>query len=293
MNIKLWTLALVITLASMVYQRKTGPTHPLSGRVRAGQTTIKYTLERSHGGPGDQRVFVQVPDTSVTGYLVYRRYKTADPWTKLPLQRVQNGLQARLPHQPPAGKLEYHLELLDSGRRIYIPGDENVVTRFKGAVPGKVLLLHIVFMVTAMLLSTRAGLEALFSRRDGAFHKRLVRYTFWATGFMFIGGLIFGPVVQKYAFGAWWTGFPLGTDLTDNKTLIAFVFWLGTAFFAVRKKRIRWGVVLASLVTLVIFAIPHSMHGSELDYEKMEQESGEVSFDKGTTRGEDGRAVQK
>jgi hypothetical protein len=38
--------------------------------------------------------------------------------------------------------------------------------------------------------------------------------------------MILGPVVQKFAFGEYWTGFPFGTDLTDNKTLIAFIGWI-------------------------------------------------------------------
>ncbi|MBN1996230.1 hypothetical protein JW935_01675 [candidate division KSB1 bacterium] len=267
----LWILAFLVTASSMVYQRKTGPTQPITGSVPAGNTIVKYTLERSHGGDDGQRVFIQIPDTSVAGFLVFRRYKTTDQWTKIPLVHVKDGMEAWLPHQPPAGKLEYHIELLDKGRKIVIPSGENVVTRFKGAVPEFLLLSHIVFMVTAMLVSTRAGLEALFSSRNN--NLSLARYTYFSTALLFIGGMIFGAFVQKHAFGAYWTGFPFGMDLTDNKTLIALLFWLVTTGFAMKRKNIRWGVVLASVVTLVIFAVPHSMHGSELDYQKIDQKS--------------------
>jgi hypothetical protein len=37
--------------------------------------------------------------------------------------------------------------------------------------------------------------------------------------------MILGPVVQYYAFGEFWTGVPFGWDLTDNKTLVAVIFW--------------------------------------------------------------------
>ena len=38
--------------------------------------------------------------------------------------------------------------------------------------------------------------------------------------------MILGPIVQYYAFGDLWTGIPFGWDLTDNKTLIALIFWI-------------------------------------------------------------------
>jgi hypothetical protein len=76
--------------------------------------------------------------------------------------------------------------------------------------------------------------------------------------------------MQKFAFGVAWSGFPLGMDLTDNKTLIAFLFWI-VALIAGRKgKPARPFVLAASLVTLLIFLIPHSLRGSELDYSKMQ-----------------------
>ena len=58
--------------------------------------------------------------------------------------------------------------------------------------------------------------------------------------------------------------FPMGFDLTDNKTLIAFVFWLIAVVGNVKKDR-RYLTLLAGLVMLVIFSIPHSVKGSELD----------------------------
>ena len=32
--------------------------------------------------------------------------------------------------------------------------------------------------------------------------------------------------VQKAAFGAYWTGFPFGYDLTDNKTVLMWLAWV-------------------------------------------------------------------
>jgi hypothetical protein len=259
-NVGLWLLAIAITLASAVYQRVTGPTYPLSGETELSGSRVSYQLLRSHGGPGDQPVAVIVPDTTVSGILVWRRYKTDDPWTQQRLVRVDDRLTGALPHQPPAGKIEYHIEVAKNGKRRMIPIDENVVTRFKGDVPQTVLVPHVLLMFLGMLISTRAGLEALARGR------RMDLYAFLAAVFILAGGMIYGPIVQKYAFGAYWTGFPLGMDLTDNKTLISMIMWAVALVAIWKNRRPRWWVFAASVATLVIFMIPHSLHGSELKY---------------------------
>ena len=77
--------------------------------------------------------------------------------------------------------------------------------------------------------------------------------------------MILGPIVQYYAFGDLWTGIPFGWDLTDNKTLIAFIFWI-LAVYMNRKTDRPLYTALAAFVLLLVFSIPHSMFGSELDY---------------------------
>ena len=266
----LWILAFLITVFSAGYQRKTGPTYPIEGALLFGESNVEYILLRSHGGDGDQPVEVTVSAPAIKGVVIYKRYKTNDPWTQIPMRRSGEKLVAALPHQPPAGKLEYHIELQHGTEIIAIPDDENVVTRFKAAVPAWALAPHIIFIFLSMLFSTRAGIQALRKKAP-------LWGLMWTTIiFLIIGGFIFGPIVQKFAFGAYWTGFPFGMDLTDNKTLIALVAW-GVAFilFWGNNKR-RLAVLGASIVMFIIFMIPHSMHGSELDYSKLDVEQTQV-----------------
>ena len=183
------------------------------------------------------------------------------------MERRGDRLSGLLPNQPPAGKLEYSVELISGTGRLMIPENGvSVVTRFKGDVPAWALIPHIIFIFFGMLLSTRAGLEAFF-------HDGEVRgFALWALGLLTIGGLVFGPIVQKYAFGAYWTGFPFGMDLTDNKTAIACAAWVvAVASVWNRGYRFthpgrRWFTFAAAVVTFIVFLIPHSMFGSELDY---------------------------
>jgi hypothetical protein len=261
--ILLWTVALLITLASAVYQRLTGPTYPVRGTVRLGGTQVRYNLKRTQGGPGNHQVRVETADAAIAGTVFWKRHKMDEPWTRVPMTRVEGALTAELPHQPPAGKLDYGVELEKAGASVTLPLSGGTVIRFKGDVPTPVLIVHVIAMFSAMLFSTRAGLEALAGGRrlTGLIHSTLL--------LLFAGGLILGPIVQKYAFDAYWTGWPFGQDLTDNKTFVAFAVWAVAMFAMKRSRNPKVWAVGASLITLVVFLIPHSVLGSEFDYSKV------------------------
>lgn len=256
----LWTLAVVVTLGSAVYQRLTGPTHPLRASQTLEGEAVKARLVRSHPGAGDAEV-VAPASREVSGELVWRRYKTRDEWTREAMERRGGELVGLLPHQPPAGKLEYRVVLEKGQERVWLTGAP-VVIRFRGHVPDAVLIVHVVLMFAAMLWSNRAGLELLAPRPEFG------RLAVTALVLMTLGGMVMGPVVQKYAFGEFWTGWPNGTDLTDNKTAVAWIAWI-LAVVAQRRRWARPGVWVgaAAVITLAIYLIPHSLFGSELKYE--------------------------
>jgi hypothetical protein len=252
----LWAVALLITLASAVYQRMTGPTHPLRGQAALGGQEIRYTLPRSQGD-GDAAVRVPAPSSGTEGELAWKRVNSDDAWQSTPMHRENNELVGALPHQPPAGKLAYRVILQQANERVTL-GGAPVIIRFKGEVPAAVLVVHIVCMFFGMLTSTRAGLECF---RPGGNPRALI---LWTIALFTVGGLILGPIVQKYAFGAYWTGWPFGTDLTDNKTAVAWLAWVVVYLKARRQGSAGYWPLAAALLTLVVFGIPHSLFGSEL-----------------------------
>lgn len=261
----LWFLAVMITLFTLVYQRLTGPTYPLSGKSTIGGTEISYELLRTHVTTDDCEVSVPAENPNLEGYVIYKRYKTADAYTQLPMEKKGNMLVAYLPKQPSAGKLAYKVFLVYQGEEISLSGEEPVIIRYKDPVPTWVVITHIVVIFLAFLFSNRAGLEALSPKGNPR------KLAFLATGFLFLGGMILGPIMQKYAFGAFWTGFPFGIDLTDNKTLIALIGWI-IALIASRKgRKVRGWILAAAILTLIVFLIPHSVLGSELKYDELEQ----------------------
>jgi hypothetical protein len=268
--IALWLTAFVLTVAFLVWQKMTGPTYPVRDTVVLGGVEIPVELVRSGDIAEDLEVTIPVAGAAqqgkaVTGQVVWRRYPTEDPWQTLPLVLEEGLLKASLPRQPMAGKLEYRVELESAGARAVVPGDGgHAVARFKGGVPGLVLVFHVTFLVLGFLFSTAGGLEGL---TGGPALKTLARLCF---GCLLVGGLILGPVVQKYAFDAFWTGWPLGDDWTDNKLAVGALFWL-VAIIRTRRSGPgrpagRWWAVLAMVAIFVIFAIPHSIHGSTYDY---------------------------
>ena len=257
-----WSLAVAVTLVVAVYQRVTGPTYPIRGKAAVGGVEIKYSLPRSAETGADAEVALRAP-APFEGRLEWQRLRTADDWTGAALVRAGDRLVGHLPCQPAAGKLAYRVVLTSGGESKTVTGDAPAVLRFKDPVPLGLMIPHVVVMFAGMLLSTAAGLAAIDKKRDP---RRLI---FWTIALLFLGGFVMGPLVQKFAFGVAWAGFPAGTDLTDNKTLVAFLVWVA-AWIAGRKgKAVRPLVIAASLVTLIVFLIPHSLLGSEYKYTPM------------------------
>jgi hypothetical protein len=264
----LWLAAFVLTVLLATFQRMTGPSHPLRGEVVvSGDQAITYRLPRSDRGRGGLRVTVPLPPAGGEARLEWRRYPTNEPFQEIPMEGSGGArLEATIPGQPPAGKVEYRIVMHSGQETLVIPDGEPVVARFRGSVPAAVLVPHILAMFLSMLLSTRALLEVM---RPGA--PRARGLILIAMALLVVGGFILGPIVQKFAFGALWTGWPFGHDLTDNKTLIAILAWLPAALAAASRRPTRLVVILGWVVMMGVFLIPHSMRGSQLDWSQGQQ----------------------
>jgi hypothetical protein len=263
-SVFIWIFAIVFTLAIAIYQRMTGPSYPVRGQVEIGQQEIKYRLIRTYDGSDDAPIKVIAPDTTIKGELKLRRFKSYDTWHVQTMRRSGDTLIGYLPHQEPAGKIMYEVTLVQGDQR-YELMEHPAVLRYKGFVPGYVLLPHIFFIFLAMLFSTLTGLMVIFRGKHTYIYAWITLVT------LALGGMILGPVVQKFSFDAYWTGWPFGYDLTDNKSLVAFIFWIIAVAVMHKKRENRLWPILASIILLVIFLIPHSVLGSEIDFTKEQQ----------------------
>ena len=273
-EIALWGLAALVTVLCFTYQDKTGPTHPLEGEFDTALGTVEFQFLRSETIGTDLRVMVldPVPD-GLSGSVRYRRYSSDDEWTTMPMAPMSftferrgstedlSGIGAALPSLGErAGKYEY-LVFIDDGidEPVSVTGDQPIYARYKAAVPDWAIVLHVLAIFAAMTIAIRTLLEALL---DGDYYRLL-----WATVIsLLIGGFVLGPLVQSYAYGVWWSGVPFGYDWTDNKVLVELAFWLIALFLNRGGRRNRASVVVAGIMTLVVYFIPHSLFGSEYDY---------------------------
>ncbi len=264
-KILFWAIAVILTIFLALYQRITGPTYPLKGEFKLDNKTVKYDLPRSSDGAEHTFVRINMDDPAVVGKLSWKRLKTNDPYSIIEMNLNNGKLEAELPIQPSAGKLEYNVTLQKGGVTVSLPEKTDVVIRFRDPVPSFILYPHILVIFLAMLLSTRTGLE-FFSPKP-----QLKKFTLWTIGLLFVGGFILGPLMQYYAFGALWTGVPFGYDLTDNKTLVAMIAWLIVLWRLNKSKNQKRLVLIGALIMFLVYLIPHSVLGSELDYKKMDQ----------------------
>jgi hypothetical protein len=284
----LWFLALLITIGTAYYQRKSGPTYPKRTSVAVNDTTYDIKLVRSLDLGERPEVKLKIADPDIKAKLFFKRFRSEDqyqvsdfvykvyPVKSFLMNEVfkitqEKGLFAEVPKQPAAGKLQYYIEITGSKGTVILFKDNPVVIRFKGSVPGYILTPHILFMFLAMFFSTLAGLMAAIK------YPKYKKYGIWTLVLLFAGGMILGPLVQKFAFGELWTGVPFGWDLTDNKTLIALLFWIAAVVMNLKKDRPLW-IIIASIVLIVVFSIPHSLFGSELDYESGKVIQGLILF---------------
>jgi hypothetical protein len=273
MNIykKTWFLALIalfIAIIMGIYQRRTGPTYPQKILIKLDETIIRGELPRSGITGKDQRVELDIAHADSAQFVIlYRRYQFDTTWTEIPMKRQAGKITAYLPSQPPAGKLEYAIALKGTENKHTFITPSSVIIRFKGAVPDWVLIIHIFSIFTFMIFSNFMALSTLIQKKVPE------KALYLTLAFLIVGGLIMGPIVQKYAFGAYWTGFPFGYDLTDNKVLIAFIAWIWAFYRYKARQSTKW-IYVAAVITFIIFVIPHSALGSTLDYSTMKVVQG-------------------
>jgi hypothetical protein len=144
---------------------------------------------------------------------------------------------------------------------------------YEGRPLRSLLVLHIAFIAGAMLLMIHGFYFSLAHIVSG----RGLSQTYWtllSAWFLFtISVLPLGYSVAKSAFGVGWSGFPIGNDITDNKSLIVVLYWgvllirgwkpqkgeyasrtgrmSGTAFAGLS--------LLGIILTVLTYMIPHSI----------------------------------
>lgn len=177
------------------------------------------------------------------------------------------------------GRFYYFFEVQDSTGMILSTFMEKenrpFIFKYIGAVPPFVLIGHIFLIFATVFCISFATIYSVSLLGQGSEIKPVAQWIMWSVIVCFLGGYPFGFAMNWYAFGGIWEGIPFGTDATDNKTQILFVY----IFFAMlsmwgslkgkpekdlfSKKSIGWIGIGSFIVLLITYLIPHSTQFSK------------------------------
>lgn len=175
-------------------------------------------------------------------------------------------------------RFHYYFEIRDGtgGLRATFTPEEGkpFVFKFIGEVPSYVIGPHIFLMFAAVFCVVMAFLHSFKLLSGGTDAHPLTRYIFLSVVVSFLGCYPWGIAMNYYAFNVIWEGVPFGTDATDNKTQLLFLYlvmvWLVSLGSLTKGKRrdlyppktLGWFGVIAFVLLLAIYLIPHSIQFS-------------------------------
>jgi hypothetical protein len=233
---------------------------PVEEAEAGTEVTIEVTAEAS---------------ADITGPGIFLYYKSEQElFVVVPMQRFEEGQYfGKIPAHERGSLIKYYVE----GRAgddlvVQVPAEDQPRFEFyfKGTPNRYVLIAHVVVIFAALFFFILAGYFAYRGLSDRRANLHVPRLGLAGTVLFFISSIPIGMVVAYQTFGKPWTGFPVGNDLTDNKSLVILLYWIAATFFyrgsALRKDpstdllpgRALPYVYLAGLVlAVVLFLLPH------------------------------------
>jgi len=286
---------LIVTLAVVaiaVYGMVHGMMTPSMYRLTDRSQPINYVFVPDDDEFARSKHYVEGTFWSTTGdsldvSVMYK--KRGSVFEEARLQQIRGGEKYSypLPSLARGDRFFYYLRVSDSGgREVEIKPKRNIMDKlfaagreklfyvtYEGRPPKALLVFHVAFIIGAMLLMLHGFHFSLVHILNG----RGLAAAYWtmlAAWFLFtVSVLPLGISVAKATFGVGWSGFPVGSDITDNKSLAVVVYWgivLWRAWrpirgeFASRTGKMS-GTTFAGLsllgivLTVLAYAIPHSI----------------------------------
>ena len=172
------------------------------------------------------------------------------------------------------GRIQYYMHMVDRDGNVKAtfksPNGKPFVLKYIGNVPPTILISHIAFMFATVFCVAMAALHAIPVMRGIAAPMTMLQYLLAAVIMTMIGGYPLGFAMNWYAFGGIWEGVPFGTDATDNKTQLLFVYLIFATVIGLgslssgklgrdvfKSKAIGWFGFGSLIVMLFIYLIPH------------------------------------
>jgi hypothetical protein len=281
--------AIILTLVLLYIARNTSRGRPEELQCSIDGIQIEYTTVPKVVEGDTAHI-----DIEVTGDLpddAFVAFRKAKPRHSKPLQRLddymvvrmrpsdtaENAYYAEVPAGEKGGRTYYYFQIRQNQKVLaeWIPDGKPFVLKFIGEVPSAVLIGHIILMFATVFCVVMSAIRAVPLMQGEGEVRDMARCMFMAVVFAFLGGYPFGWAMNWYAFGVIWEGVPFGTDATDNKTQLLFLYLVFIVLSSVGSlTRGRFGRDLFSKRTLgrlgvgalflllVIYLIPHSIQFS-------------------------------
>lgn len=236
---------------------------------------IPVRIEQGNLPPGSEILFYYRPR-------VLGEKKGSGAFESMRLQPAPanpNSFSAVLTNQGRGSEFEYYLALVDSSGQALatIPAEQKagaqqtIWLRFEGQQSIPLLIAHIGGMFGGLFFVVLATLSSFTDLKKTASNVALGKQVFWATFILFLGTFPIGVWIEYQVYATYWTGIPLGRDITDSKGLFLFLFWLvtlillkGSAFAGKPEKNLvgaggaRIATIVSFLVTMAAYLVPHS-----------------------------------
>lgn len=175
-------------------------------------------------------------------------------------------------------RLYYYFEIRDGSgglRATFTPEEgKPFALMFIGEAPPYVLGPHIFLMFATVFCVVMAFLHSFKLLSGGAEAHSPALYIFLSVITSFFGGYLWGMAMNYYAIGVIWEGVPFGADATANKTQLLVLYlvmvWLVSLGSLTKGKRrdlyspktLGWFSVIAFVLLLTVYSIPHSIQFS-------------------------------
>jgi len=142
---------------------------------------------------------------------------------------------------------------------------------FEGRVPPFLMLLHVSLMIAALILFFHVFHYSVDTLVNKSIPGKMFVYSSFGTAVFCISAFIIGPIASEYAFGAPFGPWPIGTDITDTKSLVMAILWISALicyYKPVRKAEalgapspvlLPWLNIGLMILSLVVYLIPHSV----------------------------------
>ncbi|MCJ7508420.1 MAG: hypothetical protein MUO85_06775 [candidate division Zixibacteria bacterium] len=302
-------LSLILALVVMFYSHQLSLRRSSLLVIQSGDVRIEHLTVVNKIGPGDVKIeakittpqpyedyaiklfykiddgvyksvdFVPLEGDSTSKFIVHISEKGELTSGQL-VQKTESTLRfvANIPTQEKGKRAYYYIMVEDEqGNKVTLPDkietiDPPFMLKFKGEVPLVVIIAHVFGMTAGLFFTFLAFFFAIDTLLGKDVLKRLGFSIFFSAISVFVGGMLVGGMVTHYTFGGYWEGVPIGWDITDNKTLIIFLYWLimlflmkGTIFKKDEKlnllkpKSLATFTLIGVILTILLYLVPHSI----------------------------------